>query len=117
MDKSAKSTCRVKYPAENDHPHGATLILLVSRGSWGYHGCLKSPIRAHWQRLASPTPDYPLTIIYISHLFRFTGRLMSEWEVPRLGADDELRLGTSDGSQCFKPVANSFPKPSAVRYP
>jgi hypothetical protein len=33
MDKSTKSTCRVKYPTEKDYPRGATLILLVSRGS------------------------------------------------------------------------------------
>jgi hypothetical protein len=33
--KSIKSTCRVKYPTEKDHMRGATLILLVSRGSWG----------------------------------------------------------------------------------
>jgi hypothetical protein len=33
--KSIKSTRRVKYPVEKDHMRGATLILLVSRGSWG----------------------------------------------------------------------------------
>ena len=32
--KSIKSTCRVKYATEKDHPRGASLILLVSRGSW-----------------------------------------------------------------------------------
>jgi hypothetical protein len=35
MDKSTKSACRVKHLMEKDHPRGATLILLVSRGSRG----------------------------------------------------------------------------------
>ena len=33
--KSIKSTCRVKFPTEKDHPRGAISILLVSRGSRG----------------------------------------------------------------------------------
>jgi hypothetical protein len=37
--KSIKSTCRVKFPTEKDHPRGAISILLVSRGSRG-SGCL-----------------------------------------------------------------------------
>jgi hypothetical protein len=32
--KSIKSTFRVKHLMEKDHPRVATLILLVSRGSW-----------------------------------------------------------------------------------
>jgi hypothetical protein len=31
--KSTKSTCRVEHLMEKDHPRGATLIVLVSRGS------------------------------------------------------------------------------------
>jgi hypothetical protein len=34
MDKSTKSSCRVKYPTEKDHPRGAALNLLFSRGTW-----------------------------------------------------------------------------------
>jgi hypothetical protein len=34
MDKSTKSSCRVKYPTEKDHPHGAALNLLFARGAW-----------------------------------------------------------------------------------
>jgi hypothetical protein len=33
MDKGTESSCRVKYPKEKDHPRGAALNLLVSRGT------------------------------------------------------------------------------------
>ena len=34
MDKSIKSSGRVKYPTEKDRPRGAGLNLVVSRGTW-----------------------------------------------------------------------------------
>ena len=34
MDKSTKSSCRVKYSTEKDRPGGAGLKLMASHGTW-----------------------------------------------------------------------------------
>jgi hypothetical protein len=43
MDKSIRSSCRVKYPTENDNARGAALIVLVSLGSRGIAGVWNPP--------------------------------------------------------------------------
>jgi hypothetical protein len=94
MDKSAKSTCRVKYPTEKDHPHGATLILLVSRGSWGDHGCLKSSDAL--QRKADQSLRDRLTAAQLV----VTGKVTSVRPVPPPAvAAAEAALNAGEGSR------------------